>query len=105
MQRIIETTLTILGISVLAVLLSILVLLVFSILSDHPLHAAESQYPVSIPSECVDLAQRRGEPLMIENKRQGLRAKAKLWLLPPREPGVRECVAAVRRMEQELKAR
>ena len=98
-ERIIQTIVEILGILILAILLSIAVLIPFVTLA----RSAEIQYPVSIPSECVELAQRRGEPLMIENKRQGIRAKAKLYLLRPSEPGVKECVAAVRRFEQQLR--
>ncbi len=103
-ERIIQTAVTLLGITALALLVSIIVLLAFSVLTNTPLHAAEIQYPVPIPSECVDLAQRKGEPLMVESHRQGLKAKAKLAMLSAREPGVRECRAAVHRLEQEMKA-
>jgi hypothetical protein len=36
--------------------------------------AAEFHYPVSIPGECVELAQREGQPLIIESKMQELKA-------------------------------
>lgn len=92
-----------LGITAMAVLITISVLLAFSVLTTTPLHATEIQYPVSIPSECVDLANRKGEPVVMESRRQALKARTKLALLSAREPGVRECRAAVHRLEQELK--
>ena len=54
-------------------------------------------FPVSIPLECVELAQREGVPIVIENKYQATKAKIKLARLSGRDPLVRECRAAVER--------
>ena len=62
-----------------------------------PALAEETMYPVSIPQECFELAAREGVPTVIENRYQGLRAKAKLARLSSRDPLVRECRAAVHR--------
>jgi hypothetical protein len=52
-------------------------------------------FPVSIPQECVELAQREGVPLIIENKYQAAKAKVKLARLNYRDPLVRQCRQAV----------
>ena len=62
------------------------------------LAAAEVVYPVSVPSECVELANREGVPTVIENRYQALKAKVKLYRLSTRDPMVRECRQAVDRM-------
>ena len=54
-------------------------------------------FPVSIPLECVELAQREGAPIVIENKYQATKGKIKLGRLSGRDPVVRECRAAVER--------
>ena len=54
-------------------------------------------FPVSIPLECVSLAQREGVPIVIENKYQATKARIKLARLSGRDPLVRECRAAVER--------
>ena len=54
-------------------------------------------FPVSIPLECVELAQREGVPIVIENKFQATKAKIKLARLSGRDPLVQECRAAVER--------
>ena len=55
------------------------------------------KFPVSIPPECVELAQREGVPIIIENKYQATKAKIQLARLSGRDPLVRECRAAVER--------
>jgi len=65
--------------------------------------AATVQYPVSIPSECVELAQREGQPVVIEGKAQALRAKYKLYRLSSSDPLVRQCRDAVQRLQAQLK--
>jgi hypothetical protein len=40
-----------------------------------PLSAATISYPVSIPPECVELAQRENVPVMIENRYLALKAE------------------------------
>ena len=54
-------------------------------------------FPVSIPLECVELAQREGVPIVMENKYQATKARIKLARLNGRDPLVRECRAAVER--------
>ena len=61
---------------------------------------AEVVFPVSIPHECVELAQREGVPIMILNKVEAAKAKFKLARLKDDEPMVRECRAAVNRARQ-----
>ena len=54
-------------------------------------------YPVSIPQECVELAQREGVPVVIENKYQAVKARLKLARLSGKDPLVQGCRAAVDR--------
>lgn len=68
------------------------------IVASSTLAAAEGIYPVSVPSECVELANREGVPTVIENRYQALKAKVKLYRLSARDPMVRECRQAVDRM-------
>jgi hypothetical protein len=58
---------------------------------------AESIFPISIPGECVELAQREGAPLVINNKYEAVKAKLKLARLSSRDPLVVQCRAAVER--------
>lgn len=60
--------------------------------------AAESIFPVSVPQECMELANREGVPTVIENRYQAIKAKVKLYKLSTRDPMVRECRQAVDRM-------
>jgi hypothetical protein len=62
------------------------------------LAAAEGMFPVSVPQECVELANREGVPTLIENRYQAAKAKLKLYRLSTRDPMVRECRQAVDRM-------
>jgi hypothetical protein len=62
--------------------------------------AAETQFPVSIPQECFELAQREGVPTVIENKVQATKAKLKLAQMKNSDHLVRECRAAVHRAQQ-----
>ena len=57
-------------------------------------------YPVSIPQECGQLAQREGVPVVLRNERQAKSARAKLARLNDSDPWVRECRQAVQRMAQ-----
>jgi hypothetical protein len=65
---------------------------------------AESIFPVSIPSECVELAQREGVPVMINNKYEAAKAKLKLARLSGRDPVVAQCRAAVERARVAMQA-
>ena len=58
---------------------------------------AESIFPISIPGECVELAQREGVPVMINNKYEAAKAKLKLARLSSRDPLVAQCRVAVER--------
>ena len=66
--------------------------------------AAQVVYPVSIPQECVELANREGVPVMIENRYQAAKAKLKLYRLSNRDPLVRECRQAVERQKAMMQA-
>ena len=67
--------------------------------------AAEIVYPVSVPQECVELANREGVPTVIENRYQAVKAKLKLYRLSNRDPLVRECKQAVERMKAAMQER
>jgi flagellar basal body rod protein FlgG len=62
--------------------------------------AAETQFPVTIPQECFELAQREGVPTVIENRMQATKAKLKLAQMKNSDHLVRECRAAVHRAQQ-----
>ena len=55
-------------------------------------------YPVTIPSECIELAQREGVPTVLRNDGQTKRARAKLAQLNDSDPQVRYCRGAVGRV-------
>ena len=65
---------------------------------------AEVVFPVSIPQECVELANREGVPTVIENKYQAAKAKLKLYRLSNRDPMVRDCRQAVDRMKAAMQS-
>ena len=69
-----------------------------------PVAAEMPQFPVSIPQECVVLAQREGVPTIIENKYQATKAKIKLARMSKSDPLVRDCRAAVHRAQEAAKA-
>ena len=66
--------------------------------------AAEVVFPVSIPQECVELANREGVPVVIQNKYQAAKAKVKLYRLSNRDPLVRDCKQAVERQKAMLQS-
>lgn len=66
--------------------------------------AEKVTYPISIPQECVQLAQREGQPLVIESRVQALRARYKLARLSGKDPLVIQCRAAVARYQAQAKA-
>jgi len=57
-------------------------------------------FPISIPHECVELAQREGVPIVISNKYQFAKARIQLALLKDSDPLVRDCRDAVNRARQ-----
>ena len=58
---------------------------------------AEAVFPISIPAECVELAQRESVPVVINSKYEAAKAKLKLSRLSSRYPLVAQCRAAVER--------
>ena len=70
-----------------------------------PVAAAESvQFPITIPQECFELAQREGVPTVLQNRIQATRAKLKLASLKNSDHLVRECRAAVHRTQEAMAA-
>ena len=66
-----------------------------------PVAAAESvKFPITIPQECFELAQREGVPTVIENRMQATKAKLKLAQMKNSDHLVRECRAAVHRAQE-----
>jgi hypothetical protein len=75
--------------------------LLLSLVASAPAMAEVAvMFPISIPQECVELAQREGVPIVIENRYQATKAKIKLARMSGRDPLVRECRAAVKRAQQ-----
>jgi hypothetical protein len=58
---------------------------------------AKVTFPVTVPQECVELAQREGVSVVINSKYEATKAKFKLARLRDRDPMVHECRAAVER--------
>jgi hypothetical protein len=58
---------------------------------------AKVTFPVTVPTECVELAQREGVPVVINSRYEATKAKIKLARLSGRDPMVHECRAAVER--------
>jgi len=56
-------------------------------------------FPVSVPPECTELAQRENVPTLIENKYQAALARIKLARLSGAEPIVAQCKQAVERLK------
>jgi hypothetical protein len=65
-----------------------------------PVAAESVQFPVTIPQECFELAQREGVPTVIENRMQATKAKLKLAQMKNSDHLVRECRAAVHRAQE-----
>ena len=71
-----------------------------ALLISTPVVAATPQFPITIPQECFELAQREGVPTVIENRMQATKAKLKLAQMKNSDHLVRECRAAVHRAQQ-----
>ena len=65
-----------------------------ALLITTPVAAESVQFPITIPQECFELAQREGVPTVIENKMQAAKAKLKLAQMKNSDHLVRECRAA-----------
>jgi hypothetical protein len=74
--------------------------LLILVASARAMAEAATTFPISIPQECFELAQREGVPIVIENRYQATKAKIKLARMSNSDPLVRECRAAVRRAQQ-----
>jgi hypothetical protein len=61
-------------------------------------------YPVPIPSECFQLAERERVPTLIENRYQALKAKYKLARLNRSDPLVAQCKEAVAHLKAQSKS-
>ena len=68
-----------------------------------PVAAESVQFPLTIPQECFELAQREGVPTVIENRVQATKAKLKLAQMKNSDHLVRECRAAVHRAQEAAK--
>ena len=71
-----------------------------ALLITTPVAAESVQFPITIPQECFELAQREGVPTVIENRMQATKAKLKLAQMKNSDHLVRECRAAVHRARQ-----
>ena len=56
-------------------------------------------FPVSIPQECVELAQREHVPILITDRYEATKAKIKLYRLSNSDPMVLGCKQAVGRLK------
>jgi hypothetical protein len=61
--------------------------------------ADDMTFPVSIPSECMALAQREHVPIVLENKVEAVRVKVKLARMKDSDPLVSQCKQAVVRLQ------
>jgi hypothetical protein len=61
-------------------------------------------YPVPVPQECAQLAEREHVPTMIENRYQALKAGYKLARLSNADPIVAQCKEAVARLKAASKS-
>jgi hypothetical protein len=75
-----------------------------ALLITTPVAAQSVQFPITIPQECFELAQREGVPTVIQNKMQATKAKLKLAQMKNSDHLVRECRAAVHRAQQAVAA-
>jgi hypothetical protein len=61
-------------------------------------------YPVPVPQECAQLAEREHVPVVIENRYQALKAEYKLARLSNADPIVAQCKEAVARLKAASKS-
>jgi hypothetical protein len=60
---------------------------------------AKTTFPVSVPPECAELAMREGVGMVINNRYEAAKAKAKLYRLSDRDPLVHQCREAIKRAQ------
>lgn len=65
---------------------------------------AEIKYPMPIPSECYELAQREGVSTVINSKWEATKARLRLARMRSSDPLVRQCKEAVARAKAFHKA-
>ena len=63
---------------------------------------AKDFYPIAVPGECYELAQREGVPVVISNRYEAFKAKVKLAGLRESDPMVHVCREAVNRARQTI---
>jgi hypothetical protein len=63
---------------------------------------AKDVYPISVPGECYELAQREGVPVVISSRYEAAKAKVKLGRLHDADPNVHECREAINRARQTI---
>ena len=73
---------------------------VAAVLASTPVVAETVKFPITIPQECFELAQREGVPTVIENKYQATKAQLKWAQMKNSDHLVRECRAAVHRAQE-----
>lgn len=100
-RRILSFVLLVIASLFIAVIAAVIFFVLLLVYPSRPSIGAEIQYPISVPSECVELAQRERVPLIIENRTQGVKARVKLWRLNKHDPLVKECREAVERLKAE----
>jgi hypothetical protein len=61
-------------------------------------------YPVQVPQECAQLAEREHVPVVIANRYQALKAEYKLARLSRTDPMVAQCKEAVERLKAASKS-
>jgi hypothetical protein len=61
-------------------------------------------YPIPVPQECTQLAEREHVPVVITNKYQALKAEYKLARLSKTDPMVAQCKEAVERLKAASKS-
>ena len=82
---------------------SAIAVVLFAALLNTPAKAeVKIVYPVSVPQECFELAQREGVPVIIRSRYEAAKARLKLARLSGKDPLVQQCRAAVERMRQAI---
>jgi hypothetical protein len=78
----------------------LIILAATMLVSGTALAEATVSYPVRVPQECVELAQRESVPVVIRNEVEGMRAMVRLTNMRNSDHLVRECRAAIARAQQ-----
>ena len=61
---------------------------------------AKVTFPISVPSDCAELALREHVPLILNSRYEAMKARYKLYRLSRRDPLVQQCREAVERARQ-----